>query len=131
MTIKPEPSVYTPPPDSACDVFVTPYDLADDPAADERHVLVARTSIYRGRVVSFSLEQTIHAGKDVYKVRRVDSAHGVVHAHRFTRRDQAGTREDLCEIPPKGHDVVNRLFYEELDKMLDEWDENLRRWREC
>lgn len=49
----------------------------------------------------------------------------------FTKRDQQGTRKTLCTIPVHGHDVVNAQHDEWLDRCLDEWDENLRRFNDA
>jgi hypothetical protein len=122
---------YRPPPDHACDVLETPYDLGHDPDTGERHVLMTRLSLYKGKVVDFSLEQTVRVDEVILKVRRVDSSHGVIHVHKFTQEDQDGQRYDLLEVPEHGHDVVDSSCYEQLNKLLDEWNENLRSWRRC
>ncbi|MBN9745767.1 hypothetical protein DMP23_32595 [Amycolatopsis sp. A1MSW2902] len=82
-------------------------------------------------MVWFCLEQTISIDGAKYKVVRVDTEHGTVHVHKFTKSDQTGTRKTLQTIPREGHDVVDTHFSEWLDRLLNEWEANVRRFRDA
>lgn len=122
---------YEPPPKHACNVVELHLDLIEDPDQGQRHLLYVQAHHYRDKVVWFCLEQTVRAGTKVDKVVRVDTAHGTVHIHRFTQSNQEGTKETLHVIPNQGHDVVDAQYNEWLDRLLDDWEDSLRRWRGC
>lgn len=126
---KPPRQKYVPPPDEACDlpqVFFT-YPTGQD----DGNRIAIRVKIYRGLIVDFSLNQHTLVDRRWRNVARIDCAGGTIHRHQF---DQDGNdligHELIKEIPPEdGWDVVHKGYLSALDVMHDEYEDNLRRWR--
>ena len=94
--------------------------------------LVVRMSCYRGKIVDFAIMQETWGGDMWTPVARIDCCHGTIHRHQF---DQAGVdvldHALICDIPAQGDSwgVVHRGYDDALTTMMDEWEDNLRRWR--
>jgi hypothetical protein len=124
MASKPEPAEYRPPPTSAGDVLEWPIILSPT------DVLLVRQHVYRKKTVDFAFMQLHHDGEQ-HEVARIDCCHGVVHRHQFNRDGvDVMDRRPIQVIPPaSGHDTVNALFDVCYGRMMEEYEENLRRWK--
>lgn len=102
---------------------------------DAGHEVKVRYDLWRGRlIVEFAIVQQVrHNGRWV-EVARIDSCqHGTVHKHQLRKsrpNDRVGQRIDLETIPAQnGWTMVDGWYDKALQKMQDEWKDNLRRWR--
>ncbi|WP_146237497.1 DUF7718 family protein [Georgenia satyanarayanai] len=118
---------YKPPPESACDVQVLPIELTE---TDRLHI---RMAIYRGKIVDFAIMQlSVRDDGEEVHVARIDCCHGTVHRHQYDRRGRdVYERREIVAIPATdGWEVVDAAYAEASETMFNEWEENLRRWRQ-
>lgn len=92
-----------------------------------------RISQYKSFVVEFSINQ-LHISEDgtTREVARIDTSGGTIHRHQFIQ----STGEDvydhrlIARIPrDEGWQVVHDGYGKAIDTMMDEFEENERRWR--
>lgn len=126
MSERVDEEVYEPPPRHACEIVEFPFDL------DERLRLTINQWIYRGRIVRFAV--MLHrkvAGAPDLEVSRIDTCHGAVHRHRFTRaHGEDGDPVIIRVIPVDGSswEVVDSEYQPAFDSLADNAEEYLRRW---
>lgn len=122
---------YIPPPDGECDAlppfFIYPTGSDNDP-----HRLVVRMKLYRGLIVDFSINQTTLIEQRWRDVARIDCCGGVIHRHQYDIHGNDLIGHKLIEKIPSegGWEVVNKGYLTAYDVMHDEWENNLRRWRD-
>lgn len=123
MTVAPEetPPLVMPSPDD-CDEHE--YDIYE--AADSVHIHV-RFVTHLGQPVEFAFTQRVRDGIRWADVIRIDTCHDEVHVHRFGQSGTEFARTTLWPIEAqadvaRGMDEAERL-------VVDEWEENVRRWR--
>lgn len=124
----PKVEVYSPPPKARCLDWSMPVPLDDEGLLQ----YVWAQQVYRGKVVHFSVETQIrdHVLADWQPMYRIDTAHGTVHEHHFSRRDEESTRTVLAEIPLKDSwEFVDGWFVKALDMCDTNWNAHLERWR--
>lgn len=124
----PQEQVYEPPPVEECDeADESPYEMTP---ADTLHVLYRKR---RGKVVHFVLTQATYHHGDWHNVARIDTWHGTIHRHQLDRNgDDVGEPEVLVRIPAgeEGWPVVDQGYTDAWGLMFNEWEDNLRRWRD-
>lgn len=127
MGIYPNDECYQPPPAGDCESVPLPaIDL------DEGH-RIGFTRYYRkgtAVLIYFGINQSVRVGEtdDWSDVARIDCSHGTVHRHQFT---QSGlNRQEVLEdlTVQRGEQTINRWYERASRIMLEEWQENLRRW---
>ncbi|MFC1418562.1 DUF7718 family protein [Streptacidiphilus cavernicola] len=122
------PKDYKPPPIPPAIETNFPIDLTDT------DILKVRQVEYRKWVVDFAIMQlTMEAGEWVH-VARIDCCHGMIHRHQFAQngRDLDG-RLEIKAIPADDDnrwEIVQDGFYKAIGTMQEEWEDNLRRWRD-
>ncbi|MFF9393243.1 DUF7718 family protein [Streptomyces griseoluteus] len=117
---------YVPPPREVCTVETFPiYITADDRLTIKQHV-------YKGKIVHFAIMQDIREGDIWHHVARIDCCHGTIHRHQYNRAgDDIYDSRVITEIPAdNGWSVVDAGYQVAQDAMFDEYEENLRRWRD-
>lgn len=127
MSIQPPPEPgYIPPGLDVATENVTPIDLGMD---DQ---LVIRQRYYRGKTVDFAIMQKIRIGQKWIDVARIDCCHSMIHRHQFNRQGvDVYDRRVIINIPAEeaGWDIVHAGYDDAYTAMLEEWDQNLERWR--
>ncbi|MEI6620781.1 MAG: hypothetical protein WCP28_02595 [Actinomycetes bacterium] len=126
----PDPKPYRPPPAEVCSEKTYPISLGDG-----TNELVVRMRRYKHFIVDFSVHQ-VHVDEDGkrHDVARIDCCTvGTIHRHQFVK----STGEDVYDhrtIQPIPADdpwpVVSSGYDQAIDVMMDEWEENLGRWRD-
>lgn len=130
LTIHPDPEpMYEPPPAYVCKCDTFPVSVTE---TTRLHVRIA---VYRGLVVDFSINQT-HVDDDgtEVEVARIDTTNGTVHRHQFIAsqpgHDIYGHRL-IRRIPADGGwQVVHDEYEKAFDSMIEEHQDNERRWRD-
>lgn len=127
--VSPSPPAYVLPDPDECE------DVEDRVILDSGHELAVRFNLWKERlIVEFPIVQIVrHDGRWV-EVHRIDTCnHGSVHRHQLHKRkpnDHMGKRTDLERIPAQnGWNVVDAWYDQALDLMMNDWKDNLRRWR--
>jgi hypothetical protein len=118
-----------PPPKEVCDLdnifHMYPTGDSNDP-----HVLTICLRTYKGRTVSFSIQQSTLVGDQWVTVARIDTKGGDIHRHQFDQADNDlwGHRK-IKDIPvDDAWDTIEKGYQEALVILHDEWTDNLRRW---
>lgn len=122
------PSIYRPPKLEVCEVLVYPVEITPTDR------ITVRQQIYRGKVVDFAIMQEAREGETWHHVARIDCCHGTIHRHQFIRdgTDVYDHRviQEIPGPPGKGWDVVDGTYDVAQDAMFNEYEDNLRRWRD-
>lgn len=119
--------------DAASQSFMAQFPQAE--LAEERHDLdlgpegrcIQRLIFHRGQLVWFSMMLEVSVDAVWHQVARADTCHDEAHLHRFVR----GQEEEISRhvLRPIGTvDDVGEGFEHACDLLLDEWEENVRRW---
>lgn len=123
-----EAKIYKPPPPGACEVMVYPVEITPTDR------ITVRQHIYRGKVVDFAIMQEVREGEIWHHVARIDCCHGTIHRHQFTRdgQDIYGHRviREITGLAGEGWDVVDDTYDMAQEAMFNEYEDNLRRWRD-
>lgn len=97
-------------------------------------MLKVREVVYRKFIVDFAIMQLTWQAEDWQHVARIDCCHGMIHRHQF---DQQGNNLDghaeIKVIPGEDDsrwEIVQDGYWAALGTMQEEWEENLRRWRD-
>lgn len=125
MAIVPPPDEpYEPPPPDECEEFTERILLMRGCRLSIRRVF----RIGQNTVVEFGVNQVVRIDGDWVDVARIDTAHGTVHRHDFTK--DGGNHITTLEVIPSrgGEDVVDRWCVTAEKMMQNEWQENLGRW---
>jgi hypothetical protein len=125
-TPPPEPP-YKPPPLHACTELVFPIDLSDE---DQ---FVIRQRIYKGKIVDFAIMQKVCVDGKWVDVARIDCCGGTIHRHQYVAGSDDDTYDHrlIAEIPAQdGWEVVDQGYDGATNVMFNEWEGNLRRWRD-
>lgn len=86
---------------------------------------------YKGWTVDFSLTHQLEEDAGEYQhVARYDCCHSEVHKHQLYRYSEAETRHTVKQLddPKTAWEDVDTVFPEAYDDMIDNWEENYRRW---
>lgn len=126
MTIYPsDGDCYEPPQGEDTDVI--PYRLQ----LPEAHRAGVVQTFRKGTtaMVRFCVWQEVYVDGAWQKILRIDSWHGTVHRHDFTRSGN-NTRTDLEAIPTDHPEkVIERWCSRAEYLIMEEWEANVRRWR--
>lgn len=107
-----------------------PIDLGVDLERAETHVLYLKIHFYKGKIVWFSMEQSlIDRSGTRHQVGRIDCCDGEIHRHVFDRSGQQVDRKNLVTIPVQGHNVVHSEYERYYGDMIDNWEQRVRTWR--
>lgn len=117
-------TTYKPPPRWVCSEEEWKVALTD------HDHLVVRQRIFRGKICDFAIIQFRRDHNDVtFAIVRVDCCHGTVHRHVLSREGEDLEREVIKEIPAiDGRDVVDSMFSGMYDRMMSDYDANVRGW---
>lgn len=96
------------------------YDLGPDAEVVQRWVE------WRGRIVWFAMIHHVLVGEEWVEVIRADTCHDEAHVHRFDKNGAELKRQTLCSLSTI--DDVDRGWDAAADLVMDQWEENLRRW---
>lgn len=126
MTITPPPEPhYVPPGLDVAIQTVTPIDITRE---DQ---MVVRQRFYRGKVADFAICQKVRVNGKWVDVARIDCCHSTIHRHQFNQEGiDLYDHRVIIEIPAvEGWNVVDAGYDNAYNVMLNEWDQNLERWR--
>lgn len=93
---------------------------------DGRNRFIERMSLWKGRVVEFSIVQQHRPGADWNDVARADTCHDEVHLHRFASSSDTETRRHIRSIETL--EDVSRGYDEACAMLHEHGEENVRRW---
>lgn len=100
----------------------------------ETDELRIRQVVYTEKIVDFAIMQLHWEGQCHHQVARIDCCHSMIHRHQFTRDGHdLYDRLQIKAIPADGGtrwNIVDAGYHEVLALMYDEWEDNLRRWRD-
>lgn len=124
-----EPRHYKPP---ACPPAVESnfhLDITED------NMLHVRYQVWRDLITFFAIMQLVLDEGEWKHVARIDCCHDMIHRHQFVRSDGRDIfdRQKIVTIPWDGGtrwNVVNSGYHDALGVMYEEWEENVRRWRD-
>lgn len=126
MSPPPEPEVYKPPPEAACDPLVYPFEIT------ETDRILTRLWFYKGKTVDFAICQHAKHEGQWMDVARIDCCGGIIHRHQY---NQVG--EDVYDHRPiqvidraTAWNTLGPAADNAYDVMFNEWEANLRRWRD-
>ena len=121
-----EVSAYVPPPRDMCQIEVYPVEITPTDR------LTIRQQIYRGKIVNFAIMQDVLESGTWHQVARIDCCHGTIHRHQYNRDGiDLYDHRVIQEIPAtRGWAVVDAGYVSAQDAMFNEYEENLRRWRD-
>jgi hypothetical protein len=122
------PKQYKPPPSPPAIEMNSPMEITDTDTLKIRRVM------YHEKIVDFAIMQFTLEGDDWHQVARIDCCHSMIHRHQFTRdgRDLYDHLE-IKAIPADGGDrwnVVHAGYFDAYAIMFEEWEDNVRRWRD-
>lgn len=124
LGIYPRDDCYRPPPGEGTET--TTYSL--QLTAGNRAGVVQTFREGTTEVVSFSVWQAIHVDGEWFDIMRIDTWHGSVHRHDYTR---AGSNQrTVLEVIPTDHaeTVIGHWCDRAEDIIMTEWEDNVRRW---
>lgn len=124
LGVYPVEDCYAPPPDENAETIPYEVQLAPGHKAGVVQTFRADTTV----LMAFSVWQSLYIDGGWKSVMRIDTWHGTVHRHDFTRAGDS--KVTILEVIPT--DRPERLIERWCDRaegiMMAEWEDNVRRW---